>query len=300
MLGGAVGSAPSGVGPRWVGSCPVFRAGSSADRPSGDGACSGRSASARRLFDRAARWFHALAGAGIGGVVAAALAGAALADRQVLAAVLVVVQSVLALAWLRLLRVPATFAGWGLASGAALAADLLLLRHRVGVLGALADVVAIALVVGIVGQLGWRRRRRVTEVVAAQVSAVLLGCGAACFIAVRGGHRGRDAALTALLALAAGAVVGRLAGTAVRQPALVPSRGLLGPLAWTAVGAAVGAAVLGVFGAYLGAATGCAGGFAEAAVAGPQRGRRSVLVGALLPVAVSGPVAYVLSRVLFG
>lgn len=242
----------------------------------------------------------AATGAVISAGVAAAIGALALPGRWPLVAGLFVAQLLLVAGWLRFLDAPAKPFGFALGGGCALAADLLLARHETDVLGGLAGVVAIGLVVAIVFQLGWRHRVRVTEVVSAQTSAVLLVSSAACFVAVRGGHRGRDATMAVLLALAAGALGGRLAGFALPRPALVPGRGLLGPIVWAGIGAAVGVAVLGADGAALGAATALAGGLAEVGVAELGSTRRGLVVGALLPIAAGGPVAYLLSRVLLG
>jgi hypothetical protein len=211
-----------------------------------------------------------------------------------------VVQVLLAIGWLRYLGAPAKRWGLLLATGGAVAADLLLARHGTDVLGALAGVVAIGLVVAIMFQLCWRRRTRVTEVLSAHTSAVLLMCAVACFIAVRGSHRGRDAAVAGLLAVAGGVLAGRLAAVAAPRPAFVTGRGAVGLLAWAGVGAAIGAAVLGADGVLFGGAVALAGGIAELGVAGQGSARRGLVVGAVLPFAAAGPVAYLLCRVLFG
>lgn len=209
-------------------------------------------------------------------------------------------QILLVLGWLTLLAAPARAVSLLLAAGSALAADLLLARDDVNVLGALAGVVAVTLVLTIAAQLARRDRRSVTEVIAAQSSAALLAGSVACFVALRGSDHGRRVVVVVLLALAVGGVLGRLGGVALPRPEIITGRGVGGLVLWAAVGAAVGVVVLGRDGLLIGGATALAGAFADLAVVAGGAHRHTVILAALLPLSTAAPVAYVLGRVVYG
>lgn len=236
-----------------------------------------------------------------------ALAGAGVAQwlaRGWLLVVLVPAELLLAVAWSVLLALPGRLAGIALATAAAVVADVLLTVHRGPVLGALAGVVGVAVAVTVLAQLVRRDRSEVTDVLAAQCSAVLLTVMVAALAAVRGAPSGREAAATGLLALAcaltAGGVVDVLSVRVWVGPAAA-GRSLAGAILAMGAGAGVGAALHGGDGAVLGvvaAALGVLGDAVTAVAAGSRRISR--LLGAVLPCALAAPGLYVVTRVLFG
>lgn len=235
-----------------------------------------------------------------GAVVALLAAGAAYAGRPLLVALLVLLQLLLAAAWLAWTSTPSRLTGLLLATGAGLVADLLLARRASGgSVGALAGVVGVSVVLGVLAQLADRRRRRVTDTLAAQTSAVLLCCTLACVMALRVGPHGRDAAVAVLIGLAAGGLLSAAVASALRTasgrwPMVARAA------AWVGAGAGAGAIALGGDGALIGLAAGIAGAVAEVTVS-LGAGRRPVpVLAALLPLAMGSPAAYVAGRVLLG
>lgn len=230
-------------------------------------------------------------------------------------------QCVLGLGWLALLGSRARPAGFALAGGCALAADLLLSRNHAEVTGALAGIVAVGLLLAVAWQLVWRSRVAVTAVLTSHVSAILVASAPSYLVAVRHAPNGRDSTLVALITVAAGPILGAaltyLGSALVR---LLPVRfqenhvklafdagvswnRTAGPAGWLLAGAAVGAAFSGGDGAALGVAAAAAGALAAQATIGWACGEttlRTAPVRFLLPLSVSAPVAYGLSRVLFG
>ena len=240
-----------------------------------------------------------LAAAVFGSTALGLVCACAWAAEGALLGILIPVQVLLAMSWLAVLGAGSRVPGAVLAFGTAVAADLLLTRDDDDVVGSLAGVIAIGFVVAVLYQLASRRRTRVTEVLAAHVSAVLLVSAAACIVAVRGAPQGRDAALLTTLVLAVGSAVARLLALVVPARASV-GRGGVALAVWASLGAGLGAAVLGNDGTLIGLGVGVAAGFADLVVTAAQAQRRALLFAALLPLATASPVAYVLSRVLLG
>lgn len=239
--------------------------------------------------------------------VALALAGAAVAHglaRGWLLVVLVPAQLLLAVTWSALVAVPDRLAGVVLPTAAAVAADVLLTVRHGPVLGALAGVLGVAVVASVLGQLVRRDRREVTDVLAAQLSAILLAGMIAVLAAVRGAPAGREAASTGLLALACALAAGGALDVLGRRVWLGPSsagRSLVGVLAALGAGAGVGAGLHGGEGLVLGVVAAALGVLGDAVVAVAAGSRRiGRLLGAVLPFALAGPGLYVVERVLFG
>jgi hypothetical protein len=235
----------------------------------------------------------------IGAAAAAALAGAAQLGRPGLVALLIPTQFVLAICWLAYVAAPGWIAGTMLAGGAAVAGDLLATRPG-DPSGALAGVVALAVVLAILAALVRRQRTAVADTLAAQISAVLVVIMPATYVALRGQRGGHDAVLVGLLALAGAAVLGRLATALIPVAAWSVPSFVVGVGCWAATGALIGAALRSGDGALLGAAAAGAGGLADLAGAGSPGRRRSLLLGALLPLSIAAPVTYVLGRVMLG
>jgi hypothetical protein len=239
--------------------------------------------------------------------VVLALAAAAVSrwlPRGWLLVVLVPAQLVLALGWLVLTGVANRLAGIAVAATAGVVGDVILTVHRGPVLGALAGVVGVAVVATVLGQIIRRDRTQVTDVLAAQCSAVLLTVALAVLAGVRGAPSGREAASTGLLALAVALAVGGLVDVLSVRVWVGPTyagRSLVGAVLALGAGAGVGAVAHAQDGLVLGVVAAALGVLADAAVAVVASGRRiSRLLGAVLPLGVVGPGLYVVTRVLFG
>lgn len=244
--------------------------------------------------------------AAAGALFAIALAGGAQVGRPMLVAFLLPMQLVLALCWLAYVGAPDKLAGLGLASGAAVVADLLAGRSGADMIGTFAGIIAVVVVLAVLAALLRGQRVALTETLAAQVSAVLVVLEPATYVALRGTPGGREALVVSFLALAGAAVLGRMAALLLARPAwlgpvLPPwSRMVTVVGSWAAIGALIGAALRGGDGALIGAAAAGAGGLADLAVAGVAGRRRSLYLGSLLPLSLAAPVVYVLGRTLFG
>ncbi|MCU1693811.1 MAG: hypothetical protein JWM64_2902, partial [Frankiales bacterium] len=137
---------------------------------------------------------------GLGGLlVAAALVGTALSGTTALVVAVVVLQLVLVLGALALVDAPAAGGAFAIAATAGLVGDVLVVRDD-GDVGALAGVVALALVASLLHQLARRARDRVTEALSDTLLVVVLVACAACLPALRALDGGRDVALAALAA----------------------------------------------------------------------------------------------------
>jgi uncharacterized membrane protein YGL010W len=181
----------------------------------------------------------------LAGVVGAAVAGvlwlAADSGRVPLGVAVLAAQLVLAAAWIVLLDVPAGLAALTVVALAALAGDAVLLRSRSATLGDLAGVLGLGLAAGLAGQLARRPRPRVADALAAVLSGVVLTAFLASLLALENTAAGRSVALTALAAVAAVLLAGRLLDVAVPRPRLGPSRGWPGLLGGAGAGMAAGA-----------------------------------------------------------
>jgi hypothetical protein len=239
----------------------------------------------------------------VSAVLGAALLGVVLAvvpiGNPAFVLVVFAVQVLLATSWLALLSAPSRLVGVVISVSAALAADLLLSRNDDDVVGALAGVIALGLIAAVLAQLAARQHRRVTELLAAHTSAILVVSSSACIVAVRGAPHGHDAAVLTMSVLALGSLLARVTGLVAPRWVSVGAA-TFGVLVWVAVGGLLGAAVLGPDGLVIGLATGAAAAFADLLVAAADAHRRALLLAALLPLASGAPVAYVLSRVMLG
>lgn len=235
---------------------------------------------------------------------AAAAAASRWLPRGWLLAVLVPAQLLLALGWLALTGVPDRLAGIAIATTAGVVGDVILTVHPGSVLGALAGVGGVAVVATVLGQIVRRDRTEVTDVLAAQCSALLLTVAVATLAGARAAPSGREAASTGLLALAVGLAAGGLVDVLSIRVWVGPvyaGRSLVGAVVAIGLGAGVGAAVSGRDGLVLGVVAAALGVLADAVVAVVAGGRRiSRLLGAVLPLGIVGPGLYVATRVLFG
>lgn len=241
----------------------------------------------------------------LGVLFALAAAGASQwLPRGWLLVVLVPAQLLLALGWLALAGVPCRLAGFAIAATAGVVGDVILTVHRGPVLGSLAGVIGVAVVATVLGQIVRRDRTEVTDVLAAQCSAVLLTVAVSVLAAVRAAPDGREAASAGLLALAVGLAAGGLVDMLAIRVWVGPTyagRSLIGLVLAVGLGAGVGAALHAGDGLVLGLVAAALGGLADAVVAVVASGRRvSRLVGAVLPLGFVGPGLYVATRVLFG
>ncbi|MDX6253852.1 MAG: hypothetical protein QOJ11_186 [Frankiales bacterium] len=188
------------------------------------------------------------------GVVAAAVAGAmaavAPAGRGWLLVLLLAVQLGFVLAWTALLDTPSPAGAVAVSAGAAAASDGVLLRVHHVALGVFATIVALAFLFSLLWQIARRERTRVTESLAATVTATVLAVAGGAYLTLRAGLNGeqpltdgRQAATAALLGVATVLGVGRLVDAAWARPALSGSlrRGLPGLVAGLGAAAAVGA-----------------------------------------------------------
>ncbi|HEY5335731.1 MAG TPA: hypothetical protein VIJ71_06890, partial [Mycobacteriales bacterium] len=170
----------------------------------------------------------------------AAAAASRWLPRGWLLVVLVPAQLLLAVGWLALVGVPGRLVGIAVATTAGVVGDIILTVHRGPVLGSLAGVIGVAVVASVLGQIVRRDRTQVTDVLAAQCSAVLLTVAVAVLAGVRAAPDGRTAAATGLVALAvallAGGVVDVL-GVRVWVGPMYAGRSLIGVVLAVGLGA---------------------------------------------------------------
>jgi hypothetical protein len=244
----------------------------------------------------------ASAAASVGAVVLALVGAllAATAPRGVLVVVLLPIQVLLAAGWLTLAAVPARTAGVVVATGAGLAADLLIALRPTPGLGALAGVVGLGVVAAVLGQLLRSERSRVTDVLAAQCSAVLLTVAVSPPLALAAiTHGGRDVA-AALVALALTVAAGEVGALLLPRHRL-PGRAGLGFVVGAGAGAAFGVLFTHPSGPVVAVVAAAATVLAELVV-GVAAADRTVVrpLGALLPFALMAPGVYVVGRVMLG
>jgi len=234
-------------------------------------------------------------------LVAGTLALADLGGRPVLVVVLWPSQVLLAWLWLGFCAAPSRGRGLAIAATAALVADVVLAARSRPSLGAVAGVLAMGLLAAVLGQLLRANRTRVTDVLAAQVSAVLLVTSASTLVALRVTHSGAHAGATGLVSLAAAAVAAQIGDRRLPSPTFTAGRSVAGVILALGAAAGVGAALQGTHGVVLGAAAGAAGLLADLVVAvGAGTRRLARPLGAVLPLATVAPALYVTSRVLLG
>jgi len=261
----------------------------------------------------------AVAGPGlVAGLIAAALAGLALAGTPALAAGLFCVQVVIALAWLAALGTKGSLGAFGICIAAAAAIDIVLGVTDNPDLGDAAPVVGIALVAAFLHQLSRRPRPAVTVSLAGTMSSVAFAVCAASYLALLPEGSGDKADACALLGVGVALVVARACDLVVVVPEAFPGsrRGLIGIVlgagAAPAIGALYGAHTAGLDGsvglriAVIAALLALIADVAVDAVLTqappPDERRLSALtpLGVLLPVVLAGPVAYVTGRILLG
>ncbi len=235
--------------------------------------------------------------------VLTAVLGAGLAvagPRALLLLVLIPVQALLAVCWLALAAVPARLAGGAVATAAAVLGDVVLATEQHPGLGALAGVVGLGVVAAVLGQLLRQDRSRVTDVLAAQTSAVLLAVAVAPLVSLPAYARG-DRAVAVALATLGLCVLTAEAGGRLLPVGTATGRLLAALVLGGGAGAGLGAAVLGGTGAAVGAAAAALTVAADVVVGAVAGGRRIARpLGALLPFALVAPGVYVLGRLMLG
>jgi len=264
----------------------------------------------------AARATDGVVGAGIAAAAALVLTACALAGRPLLLAGVLLVQLGLLGWWLAVLNAPARSGAALIAAAAAVAADAVVYRPRDAALGLVCAVVGLAFLACLGLQLGRRNRYRVTEALAATMTAVVLVAALAELVALRAARGGREAVVAGLLAVPAALLVGRAVDVARGRPVLVEgvARGWAGLVAGLVAGAAAGAAygaaarpLSAGSGAFIGLAAAALAAAADLGVAFGSSGmpaggqRRAVLaVAGLLPLATAAAPTYLLGRLLLG
>ena len=191
------------------------------------------------------------------GVVGAATAAAMAAvgdqgghSHGLLTALVLLVQLCFVVAWVFLLDTPSPWGAIAIAAGASAASDgVLLSAHRVS-LGVFAIIMALAFLLSLVWQIGRLKRTRVTESLAAVLSATVLAVAGGAYLTLAAGldgeqtlSAGKHAAAAALLGVATVLAVGRLVDAVLPLPKVPGSRrrGGAGLLLGLAAAAGVGA-----------------------------------------------------------
>jgi len=249
-------------------------------------------------------------------VVASGLvAAAAVAGLPALVVVIVVVQVAAAAGVLMLADAPARRQSAILATVAAGVADVLVVRDDGRRVGDLVVVVSLSFVAAVVMELVRRDRVRVTESLAATVTAVLVVAMGAHAIALHGSPDGARLVVVAFLAVALGLLAAGAVELLVRGPLVASGarRGILGIASVTATAAVVGVVTADFLRVDVGIAVLLAVATAVAAEVGdlvvqlacadvPAARRRAVAgpLGAALPVIAAAPVAYAVSRLAIG
>lgn len=229
-------------------------------------------------------------------------AGAALVGwgpHGLLLVVLVPVQLTLAAGWLTLARVPARVGGLLVAIGAGVAGDVVLVAEHRPSLGGLAGAAGLGVVAAVLGQLLRRERSRVTDVLAAQCSAIALVVAVSSPLALAGYPHGSRTAAAGLVGIALALLAGALSRWVLRGWVVAAPVGAL--LLGTAAAAGVGAAVAGGAGVAAASSTAAATAAATVLVAVVCAGRRvGRPLAVVVPFAVAGPCLYVVARVVLG
>lgn len=247
---------------------------------------------------------------------AAVLAGLALVGTAALGVGVLVVQLVVALAWLAALDAKGGRGAFLIAAGAAVAADLAVaLRHGAD-LGEAAPVAGIAMVVAFLHQLSRRPRGGLTLSLATTISAVALGVCASAYVALVRDHVGDLAVAAALVGVGVGILVARLCDIVVARPGVFRDsrRGIVGVIVGC-VAAAVAGSAIGSSSSELTAGVGLRMSLIAALIAlladiavdlvltqAPPQDERPLSaltpLSVLLPVVLAGPAAYVAGRIL--
>jgi hypothetical protein len=151
--------------------------------------------------------------------LALALLAAAAAGVVPLAVGVLLLQVLLSLALLALLDAPAAKGALLVTLGTVLAADVVVLADD-GRISRLAGVVALGLIASLVHQLVRTDRSRVTESLADTLIGIVVGCGAACLLALGQLDGGREVLLLGFAAAGAVLLVGRLGDRFAPSPVL--------------------------------------------------------------------------------
>ena len=254
---------------------------------------------------------------GFSAVVAVLLAVSVTWDRWVLAGLLLAVQVGFIAAWVTLLEIPGMVGAVGIPTAAAAASDAVLTAGHHATLNNLAIILAMAFLLGFVWQIARQDRSRVTESLAATMSAAVLAVSGAAYLTLRAGTDGIDATTVALLGVMAMLGIGRVVDAVAPLPTIAGARrrGLPGLIAGLVVALVVGA-FYGSRGGTVSTAHAALIALVSAAVAavtdlGVELGFTTLYevprrpdpwlarlgVGTLLPILVAAPAAYVTARV---
>jgi hypothetical protein len=245
---------------------------------------------------------------------AGALAGAAVVGTGALLPVLLLVQVIVALAWVAYTDVPTPRATLAILVAGAVVADVLAVRDAGRGTAATVGVLAASFGAAVGVSLADRHRTRVSEALAVTVTGALLLVFASHLLGAAAGRRGGVLAAVALTSVGVALAVARLLDAAVGGPAAVPQsgRGLAGAVAGVGAAAVVGLVLGGahaplsrISGLVLCTAAGVAalvGDLAvelgtHAAVEERSLGAARPLT-ALVPLCVAAPVVYALARLL--
>lgn len=247
-------------------------------------------------------------------VTALAGAGAALVGGAFLVVVVLVVQLGAAAGVLLLTDAPSFRDSMVIAGVAAVAADALAMWDDGARVGSIAGVFGLAVVASFAVELARRDRQRVTESLAATVTAVGFAVLTAHLLVLHAPQHGDNVVAVTLGCVALSLVVGRVVDAVAPGGPVCPgaSRGAAGVVVSVALGAVAGAG-FGIAvaplaprsGALLGLAVAAAAAAADVAtdVASADVIARRGLSGPLaatLPVVLAAPVAYGVTRLLFG
>lgn len=264
--------------------------------------------------------FHALPRAAVVPAVltsttAAALAIAAALGNTALGLVILLVQSLVALAWLAVTDVDGGEGATVIVALGAVAANVLAVRRDGEDVAGAVSIVAMAFLASLALQLFRKDRQRVVEALAGTVSAVVLVVLAAHLLAAST-KTGWAVAATAMLCAGAAVLAGRAGDLLTLRPHLVVGarRGWAGLLFGLAAATLAGTALGGLWaplsarsGTVLGVVTGLAAIAADLAIelvdADAVDARRAAALRpltVLLPLVVAAPVAYAAARLLVG
>ncbi|HVF06570.1 MAG TPA: hypothetical protein VNA20_17145 [Frankiaceae bacterium] len=246
---------------------------------------------------------------------AVALSLAAALGNTALGLVILVVQGLVALAWLAVTDVDGGEGAIVIVALGAVAANVLAVRRDGEDVAGAVSILAMAFVASLALQLFRKNRQRVVEALAGTVSAVVLVVLAAHLLAAST-KTGWAVAATAVLCAAAAVLAGRGGDLLTLRPVLVSGaqRGWAGLLFGFAAATLTGTALGGLWaplsagsGTVIGAVTGLAAIAADLAVeladADSLDERRAAALRpltVLLPLVVAAPVAYAAARLLVG
>ena len=255
----------------------------------------------------------------LAGVVAAALAGLALLGTAPLGVGVLVVQVVVALAWLATLDARGSTGAFVIAVAVSISCDVAVGVADTPDLGRTAIIVGLAVLAGLLHQLLRRPRRGVTLSLAATLSMAVFASCASAYVALRVEGGGGVADAAALFGAGVALAIARLVDRVLPRPVAVPGsrRGVFGLIIGLAAAAGTGwlyghahqHVLGGDHGMRMAIVTALIALLADLAVdavlsTAPPDEERSVAaltpLGMLLPVVLAGPAAYVAGRILLG